>query len=357
MIELEVEGSYYAMGREHARQVQAQRLKILEAIAARQAELDRIEGDATPRLRELAAFLAEFGHPTWEMMRGIADGLGLEWALMQRYTFSAYLLDAHRATAAPQEGCTTFAASAPATRDGAPLLAKNRDYRRDHLALQTLTRSRPAHGYRSVHLGSAGSPGVFSSGMNERGLAVADTHVLSRDLGPGLPRYALMLDLLERCPDVPAALDYLRGVTHMGGGTMILADAEGHLAVCESGHRSSGYIARSDGWLVSTNHFTTAGLREQWIESDPPEFRGNSQARRAYVEQALARAAGEVDAGWAQALLSDHQTGLDCLCRHERPGSTAETILATVFLPHSRQLLFGAGTPCAAEWVHTTNLW
>lgn len=356
MIELEVAGSHYEMGRAHARQVRALRPLILKAVAARQAELEPLAWDEGPRLRELAEFMAEHGRPTWEMMGGIADGLGLEWPLMQRYTFSSYLLDVHRTTSVLYEGCTTFAASAPTTRDGAPLLAKNRDYRRDHIGLQTLTRARPGAGYRCVHLGSAGSPGVFSSGMNERGLAVADTHVVSRDLGPGLPRYALMLHLLERCPDVPAALDYLQSVTHMGGGTMVLADAEDRLAVCESGHGSSGYVVRDGGALVSTNHFTTPELRDQWFDLEPPELRGNSQTRRAYVEQALARAAGQVDAIWAQALLADHQDGLECLCRHERAESKAATILGVVFLPRSKQLRVGAGNPCAAQWVEATAL-
>lgn len=352
---LKIMGSHYLIGRKHARQVEVQRPLLLRAMAARQAELDRLESDYTGRLRELAAFMAEHGEKTWQMMRGIADGLGLEWAAMQRYTFSSYLLDLHRAASAP-DGCTTFAASGPVTRDGAPLLAKNRDYRRDHLGLQILTRTRPTRGYRYVHLGSAGSPGVFSSGMNERGLAVADTHVVSRDLGPGLPRYALMLDLLEQCPDVPAALDYLRGATHMGGGTIIMADEDGRLAVCESGHRSSGYVVHNEGWLVSTNHFTTPELCDQWVESAGFGRDGNSQARRATAGQALAQSDGQVDVAWAQALLSHHRDGPGSLCQHERPGSRTATILSAIFLPRSRQLVVGTGNPCTTHWISLSNI-
>ncbi|GMR11131.1 MAG: hypothetical protein BMS9Abin28_1956 [Anaerolineae bacterium] len=348
VLELEVAGTHYEMGMQHARQVRAQRPLIFRAMAARQSELEQLGFDYAARLQEAAAFMASNGDATWQMMRGITDGLGLDWAAMQRYAFSSYLLDSHHTTTSTLEGCTTFAASAPATKDGAPLLAKNRDYRRDHIAMQTITRAHPARGYRYLHLGSAGSPGVYSSGMNERGLAVADTYVPSLDLGPGLPRYALMLDLLEGCADVPAAIGCLRSVTHMGGGTLILADASGRLAICESSHRGSGYMTRDSGWLVSTNHFSMPELRDRCLEKEQP---GNSQARRAYVEQALAAAVRQVDVGWIQALLSHHDDGLACICRHERSDSDSATILAAIFLPRSRQLVLGDGNPCLAKWI------
>lgn len=120
-------------------------------------------------------------------------------------------------------------------------------------------------------------------------------------LGPtraGLARYALRLDLLEGCPGVPAALDCLRSVTHMGGGTLIVADTTGCLAACENSYRGSGYMTRDSGWLASTNHFTTPELRDRWLESEPLGRFGNSQSRCGYGEQSLAAAVGQVDIGW-----------------------------------------------------------
>lgn len=299
--------------------------------------------------------MAEWGGATWQMMQGIADGLELDRATMYQYAFSSYLLDYYRAGGV-QDGCTVVAVSGHATRTGETLLAKNRDYLLDHVGLQILARTRPARGYRYVHLGSAGSPGVFSSGMNECGLAVADTHVPSSDLGPGLPRWALMLDILETCTDVPSALDYLRAVPQMGGGTVTLADAVGRLAVWESGYRWSGHVAAESGWLVSTNHFTTAGLRDRWWESGPADLRGNSEARRVYAEQALRRATGEIDVAWIQALLSHHDSGLVRICRHGRHDSRVATILSTIFLPTRKEMVVSVGNPCKRRWVAVSDL-
>jgi hypothetical protein len=47
---------------------------------------------------------------------------------------------------------------------------------------------------------------------------------------------------------VVPAREYKPGADLLGGGTLILADAAGHLAVCESGHRRSGFVAAQEGY-------------------------------------------------------------------------------------------------------------
>jgi hypothetical protein len=245
-------------------------------------------------------------------------------------------------------------------------LAKNRDYHRDHIPLQLLARVEPADGYRYVTLGSAGSPHVFSSGINERGLATADTHVLSRDLGPGMARFSLMRELLEKHATVDAALDYLGSVTHMGGGTIMLADALGQLAVWESGHRQSDHRAAQEGYVISTNHFVSPQLAGQWMEDEAPAWQGNSQSRYERVQSALTSRAGYVDLSWTQGLAATHGSVLDSICRHEpnqveEAGKTkphGRTISSVILLPRGWEgkaewpaaLLVAMGQPCQAEW-------
>ncbi len=351
---LHLSGTHREMGRQHAAQAQAMLPAICRVITARQQELAQMTYDYRPVLAAAADFMAAHGRPTWEMLAGIGEGLGLDWPALQRYTLSSYLLDYRHsvvadespALTAAQEGCTCFATAPPLS--SAPLLAKNRDYRLDHVELQTLSFSAPAHGYRYLHLGSLGSPGVFSSGMNERGLAVADTHVLALDIGPGLPRYALMQEILEHCDSVAAACDYLRSVTHMGAGTLTLADAQGRLARVESAYRRP-VIEMGAGWAVCANHFSSEALRRQWLDKEPPARRGNSAARLAFVAGQLA-AAPQVDLAWAQNLLATHGPGQSALCRHPDATTPAATILATIFLPATLQVWLAAGTPCQAAW-------
>ncbi|NOZ51210.1 MAG: hypothetical protein GXP37_14390 [Chloroflexi bacterium] len=356
MLFLQTMGSHTEMGRQHAAQVRAYRAAILHAMNERLTELDQLAYDYRPVLEEAGVFMEEHGRCTWDMLRGIGEGLEIEWELLQRYSLSSYLLDYQHIAAqqsrstSVQEGCTCFAVAAPLATEPAPLLAKNRDYRLDHINLQALIYSTPALGYRHLHLGSVGSTGVFSSGMNECGLAIADTHVVSLDIGPGLPRYALMQEILERCDSTAAACDYLRSVKHMGAGTLLLADQHGHLAMCESAYRQPDVRMQVGGWVVRTNHFLGERLRDKCLDTEPPGQQGNSEARYAFVAEQLA-AAKSVDANWARALLSTHEQGRRCLCKHPDETTSGATILGAVFLPGTRQIWLGAGTPCEAKWL------
>jgi isopenicillin-N N-acyltransferase-like protein len=354
---IELTGGYYEMGRRHAQQVQDLRPRIVKAMRQRLETLTSSQADLQPHAAELAVAWEEVARPTLEMLRGIAEGLTLEWEPFFRYTIASYLGDRTQRPA-DGEGCTAWAAAASVTRNGLPILAKNRDYRPTHQAIQCLARVKPVNGYRCLYVTSAGSPGVFSSGMNETGLVVADTHVTPQVIGPGVARYSVMMEILEHCNDVGSALDYLRQVLHTGDGTLLLLDLAGEMAVFEAGHTIYGVLLPEQDFVVSTNHFSSPQLRDGWVDRYPPELRGNSQNRYARVVSALGAARGRVDASWAQALMSDHggsqPTDDDrrrrAICRHADLSSRSTTISTALYLPQERTLLFANGHPCQAEF-------
>lgn len=382
MLCLELQGSAYEMGRQHGRQIEDRRPLLVQAMTARLEELREL-GTAHPAATQPALeALQELDRPLLEFLGGLAEALTLDHGELLLYTLSSYLKDLHKTRQGGRQpspgnggseaggheaGCSVWAVKIAATSgDGSVLLVKNRDYHLDHIPLQILARVAPASGYRYLTVGSAGSPNVFSSGINERGLAVADTHVLSRDLGPGLPRFSLMRELLEHHGDTASGLDYLRSVRHMGGGTIVLADQRGHMAVWESGHEASGVMERREGFVASTNHFTTDGLAGSWVEDEPPALQGNSRARRARLMDALKEADGHIDVAWAQRLMSSHGTPRDALCRHPAghyagaTGGSADssTISSSIFLPRVPTpksgvpaLVLAEGQPCQAQWA------
>lgn len=346
---LELAGDHYEMGRQHGHQVRDLRPQILQAMHQRLAKLERSQVATQSLAEELMAVWAGAARSTLDMLRGIAEALELEWEPFFRYTIASYLEDRNLSPAG-SEGCTAWAAAGPVTRDSTPILAKNRDYQLNHLSLQCLARTRPAQGYRYACVTSAGSPGVFSSGVNEVGLAVADTHVASLDIGPGAARYSVGMELLEHHNSVQSALDYLRGAPHLGDGTLVLIDAAGDMAVFEMGHTHQGVVRPAGGFVVSTNHFVTAPLRNQWVDHSPMVLRGNSEGRHAKVTAALQGACGQVDAEWAQALMSSHGSPQEAVCRHTELDFRAATISTVLYLPRAGQLLFANGRPCQAEF-------
>lgn len=350
---IELAGDHYEMGQQHARQVRNLRPDIVKAMDRRLRKLAAYEANLQPHVTEVASAWGEAARPTLEMLRSMAEGLELEWEPFFRYTIASYLEDRIQHPGHSQ-GCTTWAASGPITRHGQPMLVKNRDYRPAHQSLQRLARARPQLGYRYIYVTSAGSPGVFSSGMNEAGLAVADTHVASLDVGPGVARYSVMMQILEHHSHVASALDYLGQVPHIGDGTLTLIDMTGHMAVFETGHTACGIVRPEQGFVVSTNHFVTHRLRDRWADRSPPELRGNSLNRYAKVAAALQAARGGVDTEWAQALMADHggpQPSLTegrqyAICRHADIDPRSVTISTGLYLPQARTLLFANGQPC-----------
>jgi predicted choloylglycine hydrolase len=354
---IELTGSHYEMGRQHAQQVQDLRPRIVNTMYRRLKSLGTFEADLLPYVTELASAWEEIARPTLEMLRGIAEGLELDWDPFFRYTISPYLADRIQQPAY-SEGCTVWAASGSVTCQGMPILAKNRDFRPEHRSLPCLARVQPAQGYRYMYATSAGSPAVFSSGMNEAGLAVADTRVTSCAVGPGLPRYSAMMEILEHHSHVSSALDYLRQVPHLGEGTLTLIDRTGDMAVFEAGHASHGILLPANDSVVSTNHFRSPQLRDCWVDRYPPELRGNSQNRYARVDTVLGAARGRLDVAWAQTLMADHgdsklsaaERSRHAICRHSELDTRSMTISTVLFLPQERTLLFADGQPCQAPF-------
>jgi len=350
---IQVEGCYYDMGQQHALQVQDLRPRIVKAIRQRLRTLEEYEVDLQPYTLELASAWEEVARPTLDMLRGIAERLNLKWENFFCYTIAPYL-EARLQRPTYGEGCTVWAASHPITYRGLPILAKNRDYRPEHKFLPCLVRAHPRHGYRYLYVTSAGSPGVFSSGMNEAGLAVADTRVSSRAVGPGVARYSLMMEILEHHRHVASALDYLRQVPHIGDGTLTLIDRRGDMAVFEAGHAACSVLRPEQGFVVSTNHFCGPQLRDSWVDPSPPELQGNSQQRYARVVAALQADRGSVDTVWAQRLMADHggprpsvaERKQLAICRHPRIDPQSTTVSTAVYLPQEHTSHFADGRPC-----------
>jgi hypothetical protein len=356
-LRLLLEGDHYSQGRQHGYQAKSMRPRIAKAIGLRfaQIEQDGARNGGGARFERLVqesrALLQALDVPLLDLIRGQAEALDLDFDTLLRYSLVSYLRD-DLVTHGPavSNGCTIWGSTGSATADGQPILAKNREYRPEHMDMQVVARVTPKTGYRYLSSGSAGSPGVFGAGINEAGLAVADTHVTSTDLGPGLPDCSLMMHILEEHDSVSSALDYLRSVPRMGRNNLMLADASGHLAVFEIGHRAYGRLETYDGSLVSANHFDSPELRDSFVDDSEPTQQGNSYERYALASRALMEARGQIDVAFTKTLARTHAGPLASLCRHPREDEGSSTISGSIFLPAQRTMLFCYGLPCQGRY-------
>lgn len=356
-----VSGSHYQMGWQHAQQVQDLRPAILRAIEARFMQLadDRPDSAFEQIVQKTVDLLAEADPATLAFIRGLAEGLSFEYERLVRYNLVTFLRDMlttrsalkrHNTGAGGLEGCSTWAAAGRATHDGRPILVKNRDFALEHLPVQLVVQAQPEMGYRYTYITSAGSPGVFVAGINEAGLALVDTHVSSTDVGPGLPTFALAMHILEGCHTVTQALDYLNGVPRLGRNNVLLADSEGHIALCEIGNQHIA-VQMADDLLINTNHFTSATMRPFYVDTERGELRGNSYHRYRFLQDRLQQAYGQITVDFAQNLMASHGGPLESICRHPTLDSTSSTIATMIFLPAARHMLFCHGMPCSHAYT------
>jgi predicted choloylglycine hydrolase len=283
-------------------------------------------------------------------IRGIAAGFGLSDDLLFDYLHCSTAMDMTALSQHEADGCTSFAVATPA--HGA-LLAKNRDYRDEHSRIQRVMRhTDPAWSEREILvLGSLGSPGNFSSGINKAGLAVSDTASRTADMGIGFHRYFLLTWLLVHCATVDEALAAIGRITHTGGGLLVLADASGTVAAVELGHRRVGIDRGCSGRVGRTNHFLTLAIAaaERNIDYNASR-RANSIARWTALDPLLKRLPAGASVQDATGLLQHHDPHNHAgFCRHGGD-DLSTTISGAVYVCRERRLYAAFGQPCCAAW-------
>jgi isopenicillin-N N-acyltransferase like protein len=348
-------GDAFGRGEQQAIQCPDQVRAVRQAVDSRLAALG--SALATP-------FVAEFLARQWRFCQdhdpmglhetqGIAKGFGLDPETLFSYLHGNIVADMAAAALAdppPGEGCTSWAA---ARSDGqGAWLVKNRDYRGEHGALQRVfLHADPAWGPRMLMcVGSLGSPGAFSSGINSDGLAVVDTQIDTGDHGVGWLRYFLMTALLRNCVTVTDALATIARVPHAGGGSLVLADRSGALAAVELGHQKQALETVGARWTVRTNHFTGPASPARLEGRKDPAASQCSQDRLMRVRAALQASDGVMNLAGIQALMAGHDDGdLGGPCRHA-DGDGSKTLSTVIYQTRISSLVMSHGAPCQGWW-------
>lgn len=307
-----------------------------------------IDADAEVYLAAQYAFTQANDPQSLAEVAGIAKGFDLPARDLFAHLHLGTLRDLKSGARLDGDGCSGWAVS-----DGpeGPLVVKNRDLSGLHKGAQSVARhSGPdiATG-TMLCVGSLGSPGAYSSGINAKGLALADTQVAVRTHGVGWLRYFLMTRVLATCATVAEACAFVRSTAHAGGGTLVLADASGDTAAIELG--ASGPVIHTGPVVWRTNHFVTPELAADTLYPDGDRIAGNSRDRFACLEHNLPHK------GWraedAARLMATHSTdsrpAAAPLCQHPELDA-CQTFSSAVYSCRVGTLMFSDGNPCAGKW-------
>ncbi len=348
---LDLSGSAYDRGRQQAELCPDRVADVMVVVTRRLRRLG--PALAAPQVVEWLdaqhAFTRDHDPDGYVEVQGIAEGFGLAADALFAYLYGSVIADLAVAPA-PADGCTAWAA--PRGISG-PVVVKNRDFRGAHGGLQCVFRHQDPDwgGRRVLCVGSLGSPGAYSSGMNTDGLAVADTQIRTFDHGDGWLRSFLMTRILRECATVSEAVALVFRVRHAGGGTLLMGDASGAVAAIELAHSAVAAEEPGDsGFVARTNHFVTDRLHGlDLAPSDDVSIR-SSRARLATLEHALRAMPVPFELDGIRALMSRHGDSASAgLCRHDTDRNV-QTLSCAVYDCRTPALQFSPDAPCAGRW-------
>lgn len=299
LIVLDVYGSYEEMGRQQVELLGDEARTVRDVYAERWSGLVRTRG-VLGRLVDLVVFPMWAGLGGWREDSGFFDEAGgIARGLTARARTDGVRLVYGGVFGG---GSTVFAATRSATVDGRALIGRNVDWSDDGGRRRpVVTRYHPLNG-DLPHL-TASWPLVIVPivGVNAAGLAVSinffDADVM---MGLGFPRL-LYRRVLQRARSVDEALAFLaEGGNRGGAGMLVLADADGAIAVAECTAKRCATLRPCGDWLAQSNHARTPEMR--------PHDEGrtaDSERRLAAMEAAVRARLGTIDPAAAAAILRD----------------------------------------------------
>lgn len=320
--------------------------------------------------RKAARFLTEaFEHVPIDAearLRGIAAGARIAWkSLALCCSLEAVLSDLTGTThTALEAACSALAVTGAASALGAPILAHNFDYLPSIQPYYLIRHSHPAGKLRSVELAVDCAPGVVD-GVNEAGLAITCNYAFATDRSHPAPTITMLIaQALSEQTRVDEAIHFFERTPRVGGGLLMLGDADGAIASLEL---SNTRVVRRDpepgrDRLCHCNRYRCGltGAVElpasaSYADNAPAALRGrrvhqSSECRDDSLERRL-HAAGPLSPEDVRELLADHGPdgipSADTVCMHSDYWHTTASIQ---LFPVERRLRASFGPTCVAEY-------
>jgi hypothetical protein len=337
----EFAGEPFELGRAHGEALgDAVRRQAADTLAAAVAQGMTRESALDWSLEQLPK-IERLG-PHWiDELRGLAAGAKISLA-------EAAALQVRPGTGKMIGGCTSIGATGPATADGKPLGAQNRDFFLGFRERTVITRLRPAG--RTPLLMHTVPGELGGTGLNGAGLALFANSLWARGGRSWMGIPVFRRALLETA-DADAAVELVRAMEGPAVGSFLLVDAAGRMRNLEVMPGRLAIAARDQGVYVHTNHCLDPD--QQPLETLPLQSPG-SPDRCATMQASLDAEAGQIDVSAMKRMLAQHSPGLEQICRHATKAGEYETAATSIAETATRRMHVSYGPPCEGRWVTYT---
>lgn len=330
------EGSYREVGRQYGEALKEQIRANYEGNLEKLISQDKIPEN---KLREIVeAFYrlcGRYSEGLVEQLKGEGESSGIG-------DFGAMLLNVSREIGAIKAErlmeCTSFAVGGSYTVGGKHYSGQNQDMKNGYQNWCSIVTFAVTGKPKIMFMLPAGN--LAFTGMNSEGISCNRNFIFGSSWKFALPRYfstrmALENTTLEGVRDTLDKLDYPS--SHHS----LFADRFGRILSYEFDSQAVGYGMFRD-MFVHTNHFLLPSMLR--YEKRSREECANSIARLEYMQKELGANKGAVDVPLLKSLLSSHENAPDCVCVHDRKGSS--TIASMINCLDDGVMLASKGNPC-----------
>jgi isopenicillin-N N-acyltransferase like protein len=306
-----------------------------------------------------AGYVKHFAPDLYEELQGIAEGaeLSFEQVLFANCfdegldSLSIPRLGAQLAGMAlpppvtPMQGCTSFAAFAPATSDGKTYIGQGYDVGATYYE-PVVFRIMP-YGDEPEQLvySHAGVLGV--SGVNAAGLGIVENSLKPSDQQPGAPYPVVVRKALQQT----VLSDFVGSILmapRACGQNYVIGSPFGAVNI-ETSAKEYSFRYLQDGVFGHANHYEEPEMKhlELWLEWLP-----DTLVRSGRMTQILKSQYGQIDLEVAKEIMRDHANYPNSICRHpDSHTGVYSTLSALIYRPEDRLMLVSDGCPCCSPYL------
>lgn len=341
---VDVSGKPFAMGRQAGQKCAAKAKRYRTAMSA---SIEYYTGmkwkNAVDRAKEYLPFAEDFYPDFVEELRGYAAGSKLP-------PEDVFTMCCHELLSPMGfKGCTDVVVNGDVTADGHVLVGHNEDWDASCLPMVVLLRARPAGKPSFISTSYAGL--LPSTGMNDRGISLTGNALSPNDTRLGIPKILPVRKVLE-AKRIGEALECAMPRRRASSYNNICSDRNGEIYSLEGSATDFECLYASDGYLVHTNHYTSAKMLQ--YEQDPSAI-ACSTIRYNRALRLIEDQLGDVTVESLTEVFKDHVNRPDSICRHKNrkhhPMDSSETIFSVIYDLSNLIAHVCKGNPCAGNYV------
>ncbi len=343
---IDAKGTWHEIGRQYGEACSEGIKKNVEVFVNGIASINKVDKKAIlATAQKFVKPVEEYAPEFMDEMKGIAEGAKVSFEEVFFLTASLELDEYYPLLAG---GCTSFACSGEATKNGETIIGQNLDWIPGMEFV--ILRAQPTEGPKSLLFSWAG--GLSIPGMNSCGLGHQANLLLSPTAsGVGVPFMVLHQKILQQ-KNLADAISVLSKAPRTGSWNYLLASAEGDIVNVETTKDDINCLFPEMGIITHAN----CHLTERFKHLDMVYLLvGDAYLRAERLKTLMRRHHGELSVEVMKELMQDHNDYPDSICRHADlagpPEEYFETAFSMISVPAEGKVYVTNGHPCENEYA------